>query len=240
MTRQHLVLPYYRSATEERAQTEKGGEAPASLRHLNSHIVAPSHLGVGEMSRYVWTGGGDGDYGNANNWNYTTDKQNPARQQTLIPTAVRTQRRGRIIMLGPTTTTIATSGDDDPSEVANQFELYPAVAGTGPWLESNGSPVIVGQFAAGWTPVEAGRRRPGTKAASSAAVPSQPGQRISLWSGTPTAAATPRAPPPAFCRAQVRVEGDLKPPSARPSSALGRRRPRRSQLPATARPRWRR
>jgi uncharacterized repeat protein (TIGR03803 family) len=134
------------------------------------------------MSRYVRAGGGD--YGNANNWNDMTDKHNPGSRHA-IPT---TQRRGRTILLGPTTTTIATNGVTTLAEVANPFELNPADGGTGPWLELNDGPVIVAQFAAGWTPVGAAPTATGYEVASSAAVPNQPGNTNS--GGDTTSAAT--------------------------------------------------
>ena len=54
-----------------------------------------------------------------------------------------------------TPTTIATNGATTLAEVGNLFELNPAGGGTGPLLQINGSLVVAGQFAPGWTPVGA-------------------------------------------------------------------------------------
>jgi hypothetical protein len=55
----------------------------------------------------------------------------------------------------PTPITIATNGATTLARVANEFELNPASGETGPFLQINGSPVMVGQFQLGWTPVGA-------------------------------------------------------------------------------------
>jgi hypothetical protein len=54
-----------------------------------------------------------------------------------------------------TPATIAGNGATTLAEVGNLFELNPAGGGTGPLLQINGSAVVAGQFAAGWTPVGA-------------------------------------------------------------------------------------
>ncbi len=56
---------------------------------------------------------------------------------------------------GPTTTPIATNGTTTLAQVANQYQLNPAGAETGPFLEFNGGPVTTTSFPAGWTPVGA-------------------------------------------------------------------------------------
>ena len=90
--------------------------------------------------------------------------------------------------VGPATTPIGTNGA--LTQVANQFQLTPLGGGTGPLLALNGSPVTVGEFPAGWTPVGAVQTPTGYEVAFSV-----PGQNAyTVWNtdsnGNFTSAAT--------------------------------------------------
>jgi hypothetical protein len=77
----------------------------------------------------------------------------------------------------PRPSAIATNGVTTLAQVAEEFELNPAGGGTGPFLDLNGSPVMAGQFALGWTPVGAAQTADGYEVAWS--VPGQ--NEYTVW-----------------------------------------------------------
>jgi hypothetical protein len=57
--------------------------------------------------------------------------------------------------IGPVLTTLATNGTTTLVQTANQYELNPSGGGSGPFVQYQNTPVLVGQFGAGIVPVGA-------------------------------------------------------------------------------------
>jgi hypothetical protein len=136
----------------------------------------------------VWNVGSNGDYTDSATGTLSSANSTQAGELEALEANFGESFAG----LPPTAPdTLASNSTTILAQIGNLYELNPAVGGTGPLLELNGSAVTAGQFAAGWTPVGAIWTGDGYEVVFSAAG----GTEFEVWNtdsgGDYTSAATP-------------------------------------------------